>query len=91
MTRIDELSAMGSYFGCDLINSVVCNGTDRWASMWHFGCDSPEEFLADYGWQAKAVQPNDPEACFGRFTLELPPRDDLEGVHIFFTTGVKIT
>lgn len=89
MEKINNLSAVGSCLGCDLINSVVCNGKDEWASMWHFGCDEPEKFFANFGWVAKAVQPDDPEANYGRFTFKFPSREDLEGFHIFFTTAVK--
>ena len=89
MEKINNLSAVGSCLGCDLINSAVCNGKDKWANMWHFGCDEPEKFFADFGWQAKAVQPDDPEANYGRFKLKFPPREDLETFHIFFTTAVK--
>jgi len=91
MAKIDELSAKESWLGCDLINNAVCNGSDDWASMWQFGCDVPEEFFARYGWQTKTVvQPSDPEACFGRFTFQLPPREDQDGIHIFFVTAVKV-
>ena len=89
MGKVNRLSAVGSYLGCDLINTVVCNGSNEWAKMWHFGCDEPEMFFQGLGWEATAVQPNDPEASYGRYTFKFPPRDDLEGAHIFFVTAVK--
>ncbi|MGA1264616.1 MAG: SAM-dependent methyltransferase [Prochlorothrix sp.] len=89
MRVLNTLSAIGSVLGCDLINDVACNGTEAWATMWHFGCNDPEAFLAEYGWVAQSVQPNDPEAAYDRFTFPLAPRDQPEAVHLFFTTALK--
>lgn len=90
MSQINDLSAMGSYLGCDLINDAKCNDESEYLStMWQFSCNEPEDFLAEYGWQAKVVQPSDKEAWFGRFTFQYPPREDKEGVHHFFVTAIK--
>lgn len=89
MTRINDLSAVGSVLGCDLINHATCNSSDDWAFMWQFGCDVPEDFFAEYGWNAKAVQPNEPEGAFGRFTFKFAPRENIEEIHIFFVKALK--
>jgi len=88
-SAIDRLSAPGSQLAADFINPTVCNGEEAWADLWHFGCDEPEQFLQQFGWDAVAVQPSDPEASYGRFTLEFPPRDDRDGMHIFFVTAER--
>lgn len=89
MARVNDLAAVGSCLGCDLINNAACNGSDDWAKFWQFGCDVPEDFLADYGWRAKAIQPGEEGAFFGRYTFQIPPREDKEGIHIFFVTAFK--
>lgn len=90
MSRINDLSALESYLGCDLINETVCNDESKsFARMWQFSCNEPEAFLAEYGWHAKVVQPSDKEAWFGRFTFQYPPREDKNGNHIFLATAIR--
>ncbi|BCL39646.1 SAM-dependent methyltransferase [Nostoc sp. MS1] len=89
LTNIQNMSVAGSYFGADVINSVVCNGSDEWAKYWFSSCDEPETFFADYGWKASAIQPGEEGAAFGRFTYQLTDRSILDAPHLFFVTAVK--
>ena len=84
MEKINGLSAAGSRLGCDLINTTICNGSDEWAKMWHFGCDEPELFFQDLGWDATVLQPGDPTASYERFTFQFSPRNEPQGFHVFF-------
>lgn len=89
LTNIQNMSVAGSYFGADLINSVICNGSDEWAKYWLSSCDEPETFFADYGWKASAIQPGEKGASFGRFTFQFPDRSIPDAPHLFFVTAVK--
>lgn len=89
MQVIQELTPVGSAFACDVINDAVCNGKDGWSKYWQWGCDEPEDFFGQYGWQAKAVQPGEEGAFFGRYTFPIPLREDKDKIHIFFVTTVK--
>ncbi len=89
LQNIKNLSVAGSYLGADLINAVICNGSDDWAKYWLSSCEEPESFLAAYGWQASAIQPGEEGASFGRFTYQFPARNLHDAPHIFFVTAVK--
>ncbi len=89
LTTIKNLSVSGSYFGADVMNAVVCNGSDAWAKYWHSSCDEPETFFAAYGWKASAIQPGEDGAFFGRFTYQFPARNVPDAPHIFFVIAVK--
>ncbi len=90
-TAINTLASPGSWLGGDVINTFVANGTGDYAKYWQFGCDHPESFLMDYGWQASAVvQPGEAGACFNRYTFQLADRDVPDAMHIFFCTAHKL-
>lgn len=89
MTNISKLSVAGSWFGADVINTVILNGSDQWAKYWHSSCDDPESFFANYGWKASAIQPGEEGAVFGRYTNKLADRSISDAVHIFFVTAYK--
>ncbi|MBD2338665.1 SAM-dependent methyltransferase [Calothrix sp. FACHB-156] len=89
LKNIQVLSAKGSYLCADVINSLICNGSDEWAKYWQFGCDEPESFFATYGWQASAIQPGEDGASFGRFTYQFPARNVPNAPHIFFVLAAK--
>jgi len=89
LKNIQSLSVKGSYFGADVINTVVCNGSEEWAKYWQFGCDEPELFFAAYGWKASAIQPGEEGASFGRFTYQFPARNIPDSPHIFFVLAIK--
>jgi len=50
MKSITSLSARGSLFTADLMNSAVLNGDDPASARWKFGVDEPLEFLGKYEW-----------------------------------------
>ncbi len=89
LTEIKNMAIAGSWFGADMINSSVLNGSDDWAKYWQSSCEHPESFLANYGWQASAIQPGEEGAAFGRFTYQFPNRSVPEAPHIFFITACK--
>jgi methyltransferase (TIGR00027 family) len=89
LSNIQALAARGSYFGADVINTAIRNGSDDWAPYWLSSCDDPEAFFATYGWTASSLQPGEAGAAFGRFTYRFPPRDNLDDPHIFFVTAIK--
>jgi methyltransferase (TIGR00027 family) len=89
LKNIQKLSVKGSYFGADVINTVICNGSDDWAKYWLSSCDNPESFLAAYGWKGSAIQPGEEGASFGRFTYQFPDRNIPDAPHIFFVIAVK--
>lgn len=86
LTKIKNMAIAGSWFGSDVINSVVLNGSEEWAKYWQSSCDYPESFLAKYGCKASAIQPGE-GAAFGRFTYQFSDRSVPETQHIFFVTA----
>ena len=89
ITQIASLSAVGSCLGCDLLNWASCNGDSDWAKFWEFGCDVPEDFLANYGWNANVIQPGENGTGHSRYNYTLPPREELEQENVFWVTAVK--
>ncbi|MBD2694106.1 SAM-dependent methyltransferase [Anabaena catenula] len=89
LINIQNLSVKGSYFGADVINTVICNGADEWAKYWQFSCDEPESFFAAYDWNASVIQPGEERASFGRYTYQFPARNVPDAPHIFFVLAVK--
>jgi methyltransferase (TIGR00027 family) len=83
MELMQKLTTVGSYFAGDVINAAVCHGDDKWAKYWQWSCDQPEAFFHQYGWQAQAIQPGEPGACFDRYTLQPAPRHEKDKTHIF--------
>lgn len=89
LTTIQNLTIAESWFGADMNNSVVVNGSADWAKYWQFSCDHPESFLANYGWKASVLQPGEAGASFGRFTYRFPDRSVPDAPHTFFVTACK--
>lgn len=85
---IKNLAIAGSWFGADVINSVVLNGSDEWPKYWQSSCAYPETFLANYGWKAAAIQPGE-GASFGKFTYQFIYRSVTDAECIFFVTAYK--
>ncbi len=62
---ISQLTAIGSYLGLDLANiKAVENVHEPYKSYFRFGCDRPEELLAEYGWEAEAIDVGDKRVHF---------------------------
>lgn len=89
LTTIEDISAIGSWLGADVINTVIQNGSDEWAKYWQSSCDYPESFFANYGWKALAIQPGEEGASFGRFTYQFADRSALDAPHIFFIMACR--
>lgn len=89
LTTITTLSVKGSWFGADVINSVIMNGQDDWAKYWLSCCDDPESFFEQYGWQASAIQPGDEGASFGRFTFQFPDPSLPDQPHLYFIAACR--
>ncbi len=89
LSKISELSCFGSWLGCDNINKKMLNSDDPMSKLWNFGCDSPEDLLDTYGWEASVVQPGDETAHYNRFTRKSPPRDIDDVVRSFLIKARK--
>ncbi len=89
LKQIENLAAAGSWLGADVINTAILNGSEPWAKHWRFGCDQPESFFANYGWQATAVQPGEAGATFGRFTNPFCDRNITDAPHKFFVVASR--
>lgn len=77
------LSTPGSRLGADLVNRDMFLSPSGWpileAFSWlgsplRFGTNLPEALLAEYDWLARAVQPGEKGAHYGRWPYPVPPR-----------------
>lgn len=50
MKSIHSLSAEGSVYSADLMNTAVLNGNDPASACWKFGVENPLTVLGKYGW-----------------------------------------
>jgi methyltransferase (TIGR00027 family) len=91
LQKISDLSTTRSWIGADLINAKMLQEPHSWAKYWLFGCDSPEQLFARYGWKASVVQPGDEGVHYNRFKKRRPPREVPDVARNFFITAEKIT
>jgi methyltransferase (TIGR00027 family) len=96
---ISQNAAPGSLVGCDLVSdsffrspwsqkaleNLAARGTP-----WLFGTDDPEQLFAEYGWSARAIQPGEEPANYGRWTSAVHPREQREVPRSFLLTGQKL-
>ncbi|MEI2577337.1 class I SAM-dependent methyltransferase [Scytonema sp. PRP1] len=80
LSTISELSPTGSYLGADLVSVKSWqigsqNSKAVISGHWRFGTDEPEQLFATYGWETSVIQPGDLRANYGRYTVELAPRE----------------
>ncbi|MDH6139990.1 MULTISPECIES: class I SAM-dependent methyltransferase [Kitasatospora] len=85
LTGVRSLSAPGTVLLGDfashasLVNPLArpfLNALAEDGAAWLFGTDTPEQFLAECGWQAREVrQPGEDGATFGRWPFPVPPRE----------------
>lgn len=87
LKSVSDLSTPGSFLGCDLVN-VQALSYEAYKGYFQFGCDTPADLLASYGWQAEVRQPGDAGANFGRYAEPPAPRD-LPDVGIAFLVKAK--
>ncbi|MEL7035118.1 MAG: SAM-dependent methyltransferase [Cyanobacteria bacterium J06592_8] len=88
LETISQLTAAGSYLGLDVIN-VKGMEYEPYKGYFRSGFDSPEELLAQHGWEAEVIQPGDEGAHFNRFTEPLPPRDVPDVARAFLVKAQK--
>lgn len=93
---VSSLAAPGSRLGFDIVNAAVLTSpyTKAWIDMqgaagapWIGSLDDPGAVLADLGWSASLVQPGEPEANHGRWTLPVPPASMPELPHSWYVTA----
>lgn len=98
LKRISDCAAPGSALGADLVSASffrspwtqqMLAGLAARGFAWRWGSDDPEQFFAEYGWQADVVQPGDTEANFGRWSGPVPPRKEREFPHTWLLTATK--
>ena len=56
---------------------------------WIGAMDDPAAVLADLGWSASLVQPGEPAANHGRWTLPVPPASMPELPHSWYVTATR--
>lgn len=100
LEQLGRSSAPGSVLAADLVNSTGVDPThpltkpmasiyDRWGVRWQYGVDEPEAVLSRHGFDARVLQPGDPEASFGRWTPSMPPRSVPHVPRAFFVFGER--
>lgn len=84
LAGVDQLSGPRSRLGADLINRDMFLSPSGWpileAFSWlgsplRFGTNTPEDLLAEHGWRARALQPGEKGADYGRWPYPVPPRN----------------
>lgn len=85
---VSDLAALGSRLGLDVVNSLSLDYAP-YKGYFRSGVDEPEPLLAEYGWDAVAVQPGDKTANYGRYQQRLPPRDVLGVQRAFLVTAER--
>lgn len=99
LDALGAISCEGSWIGLDAINPDMLTSpymTSYMAKLRELGCpwtftvQSPERFLADHGWEARALLPGDAEADYGRFPYPVIPRAVPGVPRTFLVTGRRI-
>lgn len=93
LKMISQLSADGSYLGADLVSvkswQVGAKHQNGLISKhWRFGTDEPEQLFAAKGWNASVIQPGEIRANYGRYAVELTPRE-IKGMRRSFLVTAK--
>jgi methyltransferase (TIGR00027 family) len=98
LRRVSDCAAAGSVLGADLVSASFFRspwtqqalaGMAARGFAWRWGSDDPEEFFAEFGWQADAAQPGDTEANFGRWSSPVPSRKEREFPHTWLVTATR--
>ncbi|CAN5290460.1 SAM-dependent methyltransferase [soil metagenome] len=83
LDAVGAMSAPGSRLGADFINRDFLLSPSAWpfleslswlGSPLRFGVNEPDALLAKHGWRARAVQPGEPAADYGRWPYPVPPK-----------------
>lgn len=93
LKTIAQLSTDGSYLGADLVSvkswQVGAKHPNGMISKhWRFGTDEPEQLFAAHGWSASVIQPGDIRANYGRYAVQLAPRE-IKGVRRSFLVTAR--
>ena len=95
---VSSLAAPGSRLGFDIVNGAVLVSpyTKAWIDMqaaagapWIGSLDDPRAVLADLGWSSSLVQPGEPPANHGRWTLPVPPASMPDLPHSWYVTAER--
>jgi methyltransferase (TIGR00027 family) len=98
LETVSSLAARGSRLGFDIVNLAVLTSpyTKAWIDMqaaagapWIGALDDPDAVLADLGWTASLVQPGEPPANHGRWTLPVPPASIPDLPHSWYVTAER--
>lgn len=98
LAEVTRLAAPGSRLGFDLVNRVALSSpyTKAWLDMqaaagapWVGWMDEPVPVLARLGWTATIVQPGEPPASHGRWTLPVIPAERSDLPHSWYVTAVR--
>jgi O-methyltransferase involved in polyketide biosynthesis len=98
LQRVQAITAPGSQVAADIVNAaslILANMRGlldvfaRWGCPWQFGTDEPEALFDRYGITARAVQPGEPSAAYGRWPDPVPPRTERDVRRVFFVHGER--
>jgi methyltransferase (TIGR00027 family) len=96
--RVRGVSAPGSLVAADVVNAAALTLPSMrplldvfagWGCPWLFGTDEPEALFRDFGITARATQPGEPGADFGRWPDPVPPRSVTGVRRVFFVHGER--
>jgi methyltransferase (TIGR00027 family) len=89
----------GSLLGVDLVNEdllasplmqPLLRALARRGAPVHFGANDPEALLAEHGWEAKATQPGERGANYGRWPYPVAPRRVPGVPRVFFMRARRV-
>jgi methyltransferase (TIGR00027 family) len=95
---VSSLAAPGSRLGFDIVNAAVLVSpyTKAWIEMqaaagapWIGSLDDPRAVLEALGWSSSLVQPGEPAANHGRWTLPVPPASVPDLPHSWYVTAER--
>jgi methyltransferase (TIGR00027 family) len=98
LQRVRASTAPGSRIAADVVNAAsltlpnmrgLLDVFARWGCPWRFGTDEPEALFDRHGIAARAVQPGEPSAAYGRWPDPVPPRATRDVRRVFFVCGER--
>lgn len=96
--EVSRIAARGSQLGFDCVNAAVLTSplTRAWIELqaaagapWVGALDDPAGTVAALGWTPTLVQPGEPGANHGRWTLPVPPADRPDLPHHWYLTATR--
>lgn len=98
LAEVTRLAVPGSRLGFDIVNRAALTSpyTEAWLAMqaaagapWIGWLDEPVLALEKLGWTATVVQPGEPSANHGRWTLPVIPASMVDLPHSWYVTAVR--